>query len=99
MRIGRHLKTLLLVMLLAALYFVCNLDFPYDPLDPSTRTHYTAFKQMAIASLIALGAVVILPIGLFLFVSLSRLLRGEWRIWRWFGEFWRVLWHSIRDDL
>jgi hypothetical protein len=80
------------------LFILCNLDFPYDPLDPSTKPHIFSVSQMAVSVFIALGFVALFPLGLFVVVLITKLSKGEWRIWRWLPEFCRNLWRIIRDE-
>jgi protein-S-isoprenylcysteine O-methyltransferase Ste14 len=93
----RKLKAILVVVGVILVYFVANLDFPNDPLDPSTHTHYSTFAHAAVASLIALAFVALLPLGLFFIVLISRLFAGKWPNWHWISDFWRTLWQVLRE--
>jgi len=93
----RQAKKIGFALFLLLMFFICNLDFPYDPLDPSRRTHYSTFRQMATASLLALGMVALLPVGLFLFVAIGNLSRGQWKVRQWAPEFCRNIWRRFTE--
>ena len=90
-------KIVALALAAGVVYFVCNLDSPYDPLDPSTHTHYSTFREMAVASLVTLASVPVLICTLFLFVLVIRMCKGRWDVHKWFPEFWRNFWRSFKD--
>jgi len=96
--VKRKIKIGLGFAVVLLIFILCNLDFPYDPLDPSTKAHNSSVSQMVVAALVALGFVALSPLGVFFVVLIVKLSKGEWRVWRWFPEFYRNLWRMIRDE-